>query len=33
MLTGFRFLAKLKGVRGTALDIFGKTEERRPSAR
>ena len=24
----FRFLAKFKGVRGTALDIFGHTEER-----
>jgi indolepyruvate ferredoxin oxidoreductase len=29
MLTGFRFLAKLKGLRGTALDVFGRTEERR----
>ncbi len=29
MLTGFRLLAKLKGLRGGALDIFGKTEERR----
>ena len=28
MLTGFRFLAKLKGLRGTALDIFGRSEER-----
>ena len=28
MLTGFRLLAKLKGLRGTALDIFGRTEER-----
>ncbi len=29
MLTGFRWLAKLKGLRGTALDPFGRTEERR----
>ena len=29
MLTGFRFLAKLKGLRGTAFDIFGRTEERK----
>ena len=29
MLTGFKLLAKLKGLRGTALDVFGKTEERR----
>ncbi|CAN5914796.1 indolepyruvate ferredoxin oxidoreductase family protein [soil metagenome] len=28
MLTGFRLLAKLKGLRGTAFDVFGKTEER-----
>jgi indolepyruvate ferredoxin oxidoreductase len=25
----FRLLAKLKGLRGTALDVFGRTEERR----
>ncbi|UCF24619.1 MAG: 2-oxoacid:acceptor oxidoreductase family protein, partial [Ralstonia sp.] len=25
----FKLLAKLKGLRGTALDVFGKTEERR----
>ena len=29
MLTGFRFLAKLKGLRGTAFDIFGRAEERK----
>jgi indolepyruvate ferredoxin oxidoreductase len=29
MLTGFRVLAKLKGLRGTAFDVFGRTEERR----
>ena len=29
MLTGFRLLAKLKGLRGTALDIFGRSEERK----
>ncbi|MEQ1685247.1 MAG: indolepyruvate ferredoxin oxidoreductase family protein [Burkholderiaceae bacterium] len=28
MLTGFKLLAKLKGLRGGAFDIFGKTEER-----
>jgi indolepyruvate ferredoxin oxidoreductase len=29
MLTGFRLLAKFKGLRGTALDVFGRTEERK----
>ena len=29
MLTGFKLLTKLKGLRGTAFDVFGKTEERR----
>ncbi len=29
MLTGFRYLAKLKGLRGTALDIFGRSDERK----
>jgi len=29
MRSAFGWLAKLKGLRGTALDIFGKTEERR----
>jgi indolepyruvate ferredoxin oxidoreductase len=29
MLSAFRLLAKLKGLRGTAFDIFGRTEERR----
>jgi indolepyruvate ferredoxin oxidoreductase len=29
MLTAFRTLAKLKGLRGTALDPFGRTAERR----
>lgn len=29
MLPAFRMLAKLKGLRGTRLDIFGYTQERR----
>jgi len=29
MMPAFRILAKLKGLRGTALDVFGYTEERR----
>jgi indolepyruvate ferredoxin oxidoreductase len=29
MLTGFRLLARLKGLRGTAFDVFGRTGERR----
>jgi indolepyruvate ferredoxin oxidoreductase len=29
MLTGFRILARLKGLRGTAFDLFGRTAERR----
>ena len=28
MMTGFKLLAKLKGLRGTALDVFGKSAER-----
>jgi len=29
MLSGFRILAKLKGLRGTMFDVFGRTAERR----
>jgi indolepyruvate ferredoxin oxidoreductase len=29
MLTGFKWLAKLKGLRGTTFDPFGRTEERK----
>ena len=29
MLTAFKLLARFKGLRGGALDIFAKTEERR----
>jgi indolepyruvate ferredoxin oxidoreductase len=29
MLSAFKLLAKLKGLRGTAFDVFGKTEERK----
>jgi indolepyruvate ferredoxin oxidoreductase len=29
MLTGFRLLARLKGLRGTAFDVFGRTDERK----
>ena len=29
MLTGFKWLSKLKGLRGTVFDIFGKTTERK----
>lgn len=33
MLPAFRVLAKMKGLRGTSFDVFGKTEERRTERR
>jgi indolepyruvate ferredoxin oxidoreductase len=33
MMTGFRILARLKGLRGTAFDIFGYSDERRMERR
>jgi indolepyruvate ferredoxin oxidoreductase len=33
MMTAFRVLARMKWVRGTALDVFGKTQERRTERR
>ena len=33
MMSAFRVLAKLKGLRGTAFDVFGRTEERRTERR
>jgi len=33
MMTGFRMLAALKGLRGTPLDVFGRTAERRMERR
>jgi indolepyruvate ferredoxin oxidoreductase len=29
MMTAFRMLAKMKGLRGTAFDLFGQTADRR----
>src|SRR4051812_39063466 len=29
MMTAFRLLAKMKGLRGTAFDIFGQTDDRK----
>ena len=31
--TAFKWLARFKGLRGTALDVFGRTEERRMERR
>jgi indolepyruvate ferredoxin oxidoreductase len=33
MMTGFRVLARLKGLRGTGFDIFGRSEERKMERR
>jgi indolepyruvate ferredoxin oxidoreductase len=33
MMPAFKLLAKLKGLRGTALDVFGHTEERKTERR
>jgi indolepyruvate ferredoxin oxidoreductase len=33
MMTGFKILKGLKGLRGTAFDIFGRTEERKMERR
>jgi indolepyruvate ferredoxin oxidoreductase len=33
MRTAFGLLARMKGLRGTALDVFGRTEERRAERR
>ncbi|MGO4838172.1 DUF6537 domain-containing protein, partial [Rhizobiaceae sp. 2RAB30] len=33
MMTGFRVLAGLKGLRGTVFDLFGRTAERRMERR
>jgi indolepyruvate ferredoxin oxidoreductase len=33
MMTGFRILARMKGLRGTAFDVFGRSEERQMERR
>ena len=33
MMTAFRLLARMRGLRGTAFDLFGRTEERRMERR